>query len=286
MSAADAAGIRVLELFSAGCGCAVADSAFHPLETLKVRQHRAPSPMTCMAKAALVDAGGGLRGAWFGLWRPGLAPTLVRAYTYAAVRVGGYPCVRDRIARGRSEAGPGFATCVSAGGVTGATAAALFTPLDVVRLRMQLNPSKFPAFGVLGTLRQIAASEGFRALWRGAGITIPRAALLSASQLATYDAAKRQLRHITGAQEGAALHVGAALLAGVVAQTLIQPFDSVKTLVQAEASGRVVDVASRLMRQGGIFRGYRVGLLRQGPVLATTLSLTESARSLFGLGAI
>ena len=140
-------------------------------------------------------------------------------------------------------------------------------------MRAQLEPAAFPAVDVVAGLRRIAATEGSAsALWSGARVNVARAAVLSAAQLATYDAAKRRL----GWEEGPRLHVAAAVAAGAVAQTLVQPLDALRTRLCAggEAPGRP---------PAGLFRGYAAGLLRQGPVLALTLSLTERARAGLGL---
>ena len=265
------AGRFVAELACAGFGTAIADSLFHPLDTVKVRQHVEPA---YTARRALAEHGIG------GIWAPGLHATVLRAFTYAAVRVGAYPCVRDGLAGGRE------ATCsarVAAGSCTGAVAALAFTPLDVLRVRTQLRPRAFPALDVVEGLRRIATAEGSAAsLWRGAGVNVCRAAVLSAAQLSTYDAAKRRLRDDGGWAEGPALHLVAAICAGVVAQTAIQPFDAARTTICA-GDGAAAPFASARRTPAALLRGYRAGLARQGPVLALTLGVTERARAALGL---
>ena len=265
----DAAGRLACELGCAGLGTAIADGLFHGVDTLKVRQHVTPA---YTARRALAEAGGGLRGV-VSVWTPGLYATCVRAFTYAAVRVGAYPCARDAIAAGGDAS---FAARVAAGSATGAVAALAFTPLDVLRTRQQLRPHALPALDVLGGLRRIAAGD-VASLWRGAGVNVVRASILSAAQLSTYDVAKRELRDRRGFAEGPALHFAAAVFAGAVAQTLIQPFCAIRTAVFSDAR----PLAEALRRP--LFRGYGAGLLRQGPVLALTLAVTERARASLGL---
>ena len=165
----------------------------------------------------------------------------------------------------------------------GAVAALAFTPLDVLRVRTQLRPRAFPALDVVEGLRHIATAEGSAAsLWRGAGVNVCRAAVLSAAQLSTYDAAKRRLRDDGGWAEGLALHLVAAICAGVVAQTAIQPFDAARTTICA-GDGAAAPFASARRTPAALLRGYRAGLARQGPVLALTLGVTERARAALGL---
>ena len=252
------------ELAAAGVACSVADGLFHPLDTLKTRLHATPTNFS----KVIVDAGGGLR-AIICLWTSGLAATAARALTFAATRVGAYPTVRDAM----SGADASVSVRVAAGSLTGALAAAAFTPLDVLRLRSQLSPRAHPALDVLGGLRKLAASEGPSALWRGASVNVARAAVLTSAQLASYDGVKRHLRDERGWREDDSLHVTAALTAGAIAQTFVQPLCAARTRL----------FVGQRPTSGSLTRGYFAGLLRQGPVLAVTLTLTERARAALGL---
>ena len=250
------------ELAAAGVACSVADGLFHPLDTLKTRLHATPTNLS----KVIVDAGGGLRGL-LDLWTSGLAATAARALTFAATRVGAYPSVRDALSSDAS-----VSVRVAAGSLTGALAAAAFTPLDVLRLRSQLTPRAHPALDVLGGLRKLAASEGSSALWRGASVNVARAAVLTSAQLASYDGVKHHLRE-RGWREDDSLHVTAALAAGAIAQTFVQPLCAARTRI----------FVGQRPASGPFWRGYAAGLARQGPVLAVTLTLTERARAELGL---
>ena len=95
----------VAELAAAGVACSVADGLFHPLDTLKTRQHAGVAKQT----RGLAD-----------LWTSGLAATAARALTFAATRVGAYPSVRDAMSSDAS-----VSVRVAAGSLTGALAAAV-----------------------------------------------------------------------------------------------------------------------------------------------------------------
>ena len=281
------AGTFGLEVFAAGCGCAVADGTFHPLETFKVRQQAWSKPLVTVAREMHADAGGGARGALVGWWRPGLAPTICRAFTYTGFRIGAYPAVRDAYAA--REGVPDLVVRLCAGATTGFVGAFVFNPLDLLRVRLQLAPTRYPTYDVFAGLRTIARDGGGPAeLWRGWPVSVARAALLSGSQLATYDSSKRFFKARLGADEGAPLHVACSLLSGFVAQLVIQPVDTVKTLVMntdtAESSPARF---ARLARESGplaLYRGLLPALMRQGPVMLVQLPLTEQIRRLFGLG--
>lgn len=56
-----------------------------------------------------------------------------------------------------------------------------------------------------------------------------RAAVLTASQCATYDEVKQRVLAITGWQDGALTHLATAMVAGVISTTATNPVDVVKT---------------------------------------------------------
>ena len=137
-----------LEWFAAGCGCAIADGTFHPLETFKVRQQATSRPLAVVARAAYRDAG---RSVFAGWWRPALAPTIARAFTcrpgvaarwppggagggrhrYTGFRIGSYPTARDAFSRALGRGDASLGVRLGAGMATGFVGAAVFNPLRV-----------------------------------------------------------------------------------------------------------------------------------------------------------
>ena len=215
----------VAELAAAGVACSVADGLFHPLDTLKTRLH-ATARRRRKANAR----------------SRGSVDVRPRGHCCARINLRRDACRRlpDRTRRDVLGRGRSVSVRVAAGSLTGALAAAAFTPLDVLRLRSQLTPRAHPALDVLGGLRKLAASEGPSALWRGASVNVARAAVLTSAQLASYDGAKRYLRDERGWREDDSLHVTAALAAGAIAQTFVQPLCAARTRLfvgQRPASG-------------------------------------------------
>ena len=73
-------------------------------------------------------------------------------------------------------------------------------------------------------LKIVAKEEGVIAgLWRGTGANVSRAMLLSGTQLGTYDQVKQMVRDLGLLEEGPPLHLSAALVSGIAAQTVAMP---------------------------------------------------------------
>ena len=175
---------------------------------------------------------------------------------------------------------------IAAGATTGAVGSAIFNPIDVVRIRMQ-GASPYPS--TLGAFGAIAREEGILGLWRGMDVCVARAALLSGSQLATYDTTKRWMKDQGVMSEGPALHFTASFMSGVVAQTVTQPVDTLKTLVMAnggEAGGGTLATLRKLLARSGpigLYRGYWPAMARQGPVMVIQMPIVEQFRKALGL---
>lgn len=304
------------ECLAAGVGCAVADGSLNFLEVTKVKLqlqcatapiYYPPTMGRVIAQSAAED------GFWRGLAEPGLGATILRSMTYVAFRIGMYPSVRDRIVGNGSSGStatedPTFRTRLLAGAITGAIGSALFAPVDVVRLRMQADAGSLcPKSGDLltglrrgapprhtsGTLRafgDVVRTEGAPGLYRGAHAAVARATLLSGTQLATYDWLKAGVvRGGTwfGGEETPVLHLGCALVSGLVAQTVVQPLDTLRSFFMGSTAGSW-DALGPIVRSEGFFRwayrGYLPAMARQGPIMLFQLPLIEQFRALLGVG--
>jgi hypothetical protein len=89
--------------------------------------------------------------------------------------------------------------------------------------------------------RTIAQVEGVRGLWKGTLPNMQRAAILTASQLSSYDAFKHALLNRGFMQEGLLLHSISSIFAGTVCALTTAPVDNVKTRLMnqmVDSSGR------------------------------------------------
>ena len=297
-----------LEWLAASIGCTIADGTFNALEVLKVKLQLQPAgeaaiyPGGVLASLRQIVAEDGLVR---GLLEPGLLATTLRSFTYVGFRIGAYPSVRAALAPEGGGADPPLSVKIAAGCVTGGVGSALFCPIDVVRVRLQadagtvgpggalvsgLRRGRPPRYATtLGAFGAIARDEGVGpGLYRGAHVTIARASVLSGAQLASYDSLKRAGARALGLEEGPALHLACSLASGLIAQTAIQPIDTVRSCLMGAqgAAGREMVVAG--LREHGpafLYRGFFPACLRQGPVMLVQMPIVEQLRLAFGLRA-
>ena len=237
----------------------------------------------------------------------GVGPAIVRASTYGSLRLGMYEPIKRYLAA-NVDASSAFLVKIAAGASSGATAALLTNPMEMLKVRAQ-SSSRHHASSVASTAgamsslqlaRHIWAHEGPSAFGRGLAASMQRSAVLTASQLACYDHLKGALRSSLHVPDSDALRLCVAFLCGLVTTTLTSPFDVVKTRMmtqgRAEAGGAVPQYsggtwrcAAHIVRVEGplaLLRGWSPNFLRQGPQTVIILCMTEALLARSGLSAL
>lgn len=244
----------------------------HPFDVAKVQmqinqQAGATLTSTCKTIVASEGVGGLYAGLNFALWRQG---------TYTTSRMGLYDVLQGSFA---GADGKVSALGKAAAGVTaGAIAATMCCPVEVGLVRAQadgrLPPEERRNYrGLLDAIRRISATEGVATLWRGVGPTVGRGAVVSCTQLASYDQAKEMLTPLLG--DGFPTFVCSAFASGLIYCTASLPLDITKTRIQnmkPDASGQMpysgmVDALGKIARQEGflsLWKGFPPYFLRSG----------------------
>jgi len=157
-------------------------------------------------------------------------------------------------------------------------------------LRVGHSPRWTSSLGCLtATARQEGVAQGL--LLRGVGASMSRAALLTAAQMASYDHIKTVSRR-RGVPEGPSLHVGAALVSGLLATLACNPADVLKSRVMAAQaageSGTLAIAWQVATREGplGFYRGFAPAYARIGPTILIQLPVAETLRRAFGVRAL
>lgn len=280
----------LLRCMCGGFGCGIAGFMTNPFDVVKIRNQQ---------------YGGERFGSFFGSVRhiyaregmaaflKGAKASVLREATYSSVRMGFYEPIKAVVAGGGVPEGPPLKWAASF--LSGAVGAALFNPIDLVKVRLQTcqaSATGAPHGGsVFRVLSDVYRSGGLPGLWAGASATVLRAALLTSAQLGTYDVIQNDLLvQRLGFQRGAhSTHLTASLVASVVTVTASNPPDVVKTRVMNCAAsprrGPLCHAREVLRTDGpmGFMKGWTASYCRLGPHTIISFLMIEKAREVVGL---
>ncbi|CAF2141399.1 unnamed protein product [Brassica napus] len=178
----------------------------------------------------------------------GLTPSLTRSGFYGGLRLGLYE--PTKVSFDWAFGSTTVLVKIASGEFAGAFSTALTNPVEVVKVRLQMNPNAVP----MAQVREIVSIGGIGALWKGFGPAMVRAAALTASQLATYDETKRILVIQTSLEEGFHLHLCSSVVAGVVSTLITASMDMIKTRLMMMHH----DSGSSRIYKNGFHCGYKV----------------------------
>ncbi|XXG80715.1 hypothetical protein AAC387_Pa09g1517 [Persea americana] len=182
---------------------AMATGFTHPLDVLKVRLQMQlvgeRGPLTGMGKLfAQIIKNEGHSALYLGF-----APALIRSILYGGLRLSLYE--PTKYACDLTFGSTNFLVKIASGAFSGAFATALTNPMEVLKVRLQMSSNM--RRGAVREMYKIVSEEGVKALWKGVGPAMTRAASLTSSQLASYDESKQALIRWTRLEEGFYLHL-------------------------------------------------------------------------------
>ncbi|KAK3009236.1 hypothetical protein RJ639_015108 [Escallonia herrerae] len=179
---------------------------------------------------------------------------------------------------------------------------AVFTPMDVVKQRLQLSSS--PYKGVADCLKTVLKEEGIEAFYASYKTTVLMNAPFTAVHFATYEAAKRALIEVSpdsASEERVIVHATAGAAAGASAAAMTTPLDVVKTQLQKVnndrrnrcegvcgcdrfKSGSISNVVRTIVKKDGyrgLMRGWLPRMLFHAPAAAICWSTYEAGKAFF-----
>eukprot|EP00929_Paragymnodinium_shiwhaense_P085424 TRINITY_DN45831_c0_g1_i1.p1 TRINITY_DN45831_c0_g1~~TRINITY_DN45831_c0_g1_i1.p1 ORF type:complete len:348 (+),score=-11.83 TRINITY_DN45831_c0_g1_i1:122-1165(+) len=302
----------------------------NPLDTLKTRWQASAGlqgqSLVEFSRSILAE-----EGLWRGFWKPGLGPVLCAGTMSVGCRYGLYPTFRDGLGgtsawllgheNTTEKVGP--VGMFFAGLSAGMVGYFLASPFLQVKVQMQVEAGRVGPAGLYetgvckgqpptyrsglhalqtlaghGSREVVTWTSALRRLWRGSSVITVRGGVLSASQLAGYDATKTQLKKQGVLTDGPALHVASSLVAAVCATTCSMPLDVLLTFYQGALNmggDRAQRYCSRgplhcarvMLRENGpsiFMRGWVANFARMTPVCVGSLYLFEQMRRVVGIG--
>jgi hypothetical protein len=234
----------------------------------------------------------------------GLSASLLREMTYSSVRMGMYDPVKALLTN-NSDKDPGMIVKILSGGVAGAVGSYIANPMELEKIRhLAVFPGKSAPYRICfhATALIYKNEGGFKGLYRGVGVTVVRAAVVTAAQLSTYDHTKHLLINKTSFfKDNFATHLVSSLVAGFCTTAASSPVDVIKTRFSKYFDKIVnkfsvnaprgfytsaLDCFIKTVRQEGVralYKGFAPNYLRLGAHCMFALPLFEQLRLLVGL---
>ncbi|KAJ4840479.1 hypothetical protein Tsubulata_000393 [Turnera subulata] len=172
---------------------------------------------------------------------------------------------------------------------------AVFTPMDMVKQRLQLGGSESLYKGLWDCVKRVLREEGFGAFYASYRTTVVMNAPFTAVYFASYEAAKRGLMGISpeiADDERWVVHATGGAAAGALAAAVTTPLDVVKTQLQCQGvcgcdrfkSDSIGDVLRVIVKKDGyrgLMRGWIPRMLFHAPAAAISWSTYEASKSFF-----
>ncbi|KAG5001620.1 hypothetical protein AAZX31_08G271200 [Glycine max] len=227
----------------------------------------------------------------------GVSATVLRQLLYSTTRMGLYEVLKKKWSDPNSAGGTlSLSRKITAGLISGGIGAVVGNPADVAMVRMQAD-GRLPPIrqrnykSVLDAIARMTKDEGITSLWRGSSLTVNRAMLVTASQLASYDQFKEMILEKGVMRDGLGTHVTSSFAAGFVAAVTSNPVDVIKTRVMnmkvepgaAPPYSGALDCALKTVRKEGpmaLYKGFIPTISRQGPFTVVLFVTLEQVRKL------
>lgn len=221
-------------------GGLLAWAVIHPMNTLGVRLNLSSATSPTGRTSFFTFSSSIVKNEGFLTLYSGLGAGFVRQIFYATSRLGFYEVFRDGMAKRRQL---GFLERCVLASTAGGLAAVISCPAEVSLVRMSndmaLPPEQRRNYkSVFDAAIRITREEGVRAFWRGSTPFMIRAAIVGASQVATYDQFKINFQSM-GVPEGIQLQALSSMSAGLVYSIVTMPFETAKNRMAFQKKDQV-----------------------------------------------
>uniref|UniRef100_A0A5B7CCL5 Mitochondrial arginine transporter BAC2 n=1 Tax=Davidia involucrata TaxID=16924 RepID=A0A5B7CCL5_DAVIN len=270
------------EFVAGGFGGIAGIFAGHPLDTLRIRQQYSGTGSAFTILRNVVAREGPLA-LYRGMGAPLAGVTFQNAMVFQMYAV---------LSRAFDSSVPPSYKGVALGGVgAGAIQSLILSPIELVKIRLQLQKQKQQADchkGPISVAKSIYKTESLRGIYRGLTITVLRDAPAHGVYFWTYEYLREQLHPgcRKSGQDSFKTMLIAGGLAGVASWICCYPLDVVKTRLQAQSKyNGIVDCFRRSIEEDGfsvLWRGLGTAVGRAFVVNGTIFTAYEIAlRCLF-----
>lgn len=263
----------------------------YPLDTLRVRQQQSHANINNGSAFKILRSLVGREGPW-ALYR-GMCAPMASVTFQNAIAFQTYAILSRAVDRNLEPGDPPSYKGVALGGFgTGAIQSLVLSPVELVKIRLQLQSSESQLTGPSQVARAIFKAEGLRGIYRGLTITALRDSPAHAAYFWTYECLRENLHPgcRKNGQETFATMLLAGGLAGVASWICCYPLDVIKTRIQGQTSSSplrysgIVDCFKRSVREEGynvLWRGLGTAVARAFIVNGAIFTAYETALRCF-----
>ncbi|KAH3902413.1 probable Mitochondrial phosphate carrier protein [Saccharomycodes ludwigii] len=178
--------------------------------------------------------------------------------------------------------------CLAGVFATGSTHGAL-TPVDVVKTRIQLEPTVYNK-GMVATVKKIVAEEGAGALLTGFGPTVLGYSIQGACKFGGYEIFKKlfidHLGYETSCNYKNSIYIGSAAMAEFIADIALCPLEAtrIRLVSQPTFANGLVGGFSRILKEEGVgsfYSGFTPILFKQIPYNIAKFLVFERASEFY-----
>jgi solute carrier family 25 uncoupling protein 27 len=237
-----------MKIFLVSIACSVAEIVTHPIDTIKTKLQ-----LDSKKRITKIVQETGIPGFY-----KSLKPALARHWIYSTGRVTIYEQLKQEDESLWIKIRNGFL----AGGLSQLVA----SPMDLVKIRLQGNPSMKMSLILKDTYHQ----HGIPGLYKGWQPNVGRAALVNIGELVSYDYGKKYLLK-QGFQDNVYTHFLSSVYSGFCSTLLSTPADVVKSNYMnhpEKYKNSIIRCISEIYQHNGLFyfwRGSLLNWIRLGP---------------------
>ncbi len=271
-----------LEIAAGSVGGAAQLCVGHPFDTTKVKLQRDRGGATAVAVVRRVLKHEGIAGLYAGITAPLPFVVAMTAALFSA-NAG----IRAVLQNRHPEEELSLGEVAWAGAGAGAAVSLIMCPTELVKCRMQSNPSKYAS--AMDCARRVYAVGGGRAFLRGMNATLVREVPGTAVYFGVYEGCIRELRKRRGATKNTMGEqmIGGGL-AGIAFWGGVYPVDYAKTMLQTDRFDKpkyrgLLDCVRKTVASDGVaalYRGVGPALARSFPACAVTFVAYEKSKDL------
>lgn len=174
-----------------------------------------------------------------------------------------------------------------AGSVSGLVSRFVIAPIDIIKIRLQLQADPMRTHGIIKTLTSIVKNEGITALWKGNVPAEVMYVIYGATQFTLYSSLNKSLSHLENSNNIKLSNTTHSLIigstAGCLSTFISYPFDVLRTRLASNRSNKFLSVYKttlNIFENEGI-KGFFGGLKLSMVYVAASMGLSFGSYNFF-----